>query len=1723
MDALEQENAQLQEQVTTFRAELDRVNALVEALVAAQNRPPTPQAPVISEIVSTPIPATHGGHPGATEIPTPTIQHAIPVPRSGTPLPQIPVPVSQPTTVVTSPVIHVTLHDNEPIYHAENMRGYSQMDEILEKFDDMQQEIKALRGKDLFGKNAHDLCLVPNIQIPAKFKVPDFEKYKGNTCPQSHLVMYARKTSTQTDNDQLLIHYFQDSLTGAALKWYMSLDGVKIRTFNDLGEAFVRQYKHNLDMAPNRDQLQAMSQKDKETFKEYAQRWREVAAQVNSLKDEDEMARIFLNTLSPFYYERMVTSSTNDFTELVNIGVRLEEGVRQGRLVKENVPTNNVKKFGNNFQRKKEQEVSMVAHGRPQQRYTGYQHVTTVSQSPGYRPQFQQRPQQQYQQPYQQQYQQQILPQYAQQNRAQRSPPQFDPIPMKADLSCAFHQGAPGHDIEHCFALKSEVQRLIRANVLSFKDVNLNVQANPLPNHGAASVNMVFGCPGKFQVFDIRHIREPLVLTHKSLCKLFFFKHDYEACPICPNNPRGCQQVRNDIQSMLDRRELQITYKRNEDEDPNDGNGEVFVIIPEFDIPEHMEVAYNSQQSIVTPLVISLPGPMPYISEKAIPYKYNATMIENGHEVPIPALPPSVNIAEVSRVTRSGRVFPPMVQKKSEDLVSKEVREESRVLSPDLNKGKGQSSGTRPDSDFDEILELIKKSEYKVVDQLMQTPSKISVLSLLLNSGAHREALMKVLDQAFVDHDVSGGQFGGIVGNITACNNLSFSDEELPEGGRNHNLALHISMNCNSDALSNVLVDTGSSLNVMPKATLARLSYQGAPMRHSGVVVKAFDGSKKPVIGEVDLPMMIGPHLFQITFQVMDIQAAYSCLLGRPWIHDSGAVTSTLHQKLKFVKNGKLVIVGGEQALLVSHLSSFSFISASDVDGTQFQGLSLDDKNTKKNVASISSFRDAQEVVQNGLSAGWGQVVTLPENKYREGVGFSPSSTRVPKRNVVNGPIKDTFYSAGFIHPPLPEVNVIIEDDSNVGGMHFQSLSLNDKHTKKNVASISSLRDAQEVVRNGLFTGWGRVVTLPENKHREGLGFSLSSARLNVIIKPIEDTFYSAGFIRPEASAIIEDDPDVVGTQFQGLSLDDDFTKKNKGPMASLKDAQEIVQNVSSAGWGRVVILPENKHREGLGFSPPSAKTASPNVVAKPIEDIFYSAGFIHLPSPEVNAITEDGTEEDLPSFVTRGVMLLSEYDIEYRTQKAIKGSIIDDHLAHQPIDDYQSIKFDFPDKEIMYLKMKDCEEPLPEEGPDPESRWGLIFDGAVNAYGNGIGAVIITPKGTHIPFSARLLFDCTNNIAEYEACIMGIEEAIDLRIKVLDIYGDSALVINQIKGEWETRHQGLIPYKDYARRLLTFFNKVELHHIPWEENQMADALATLSSMFEVSRWNDMPRISIRRLERLAHVFAIEEVVDINPWFHDIKQFLQSQEYPLGASNKDKKTLRRLSVNFFLNEGILYKRNFDMVLLRCVDKLEAEVLMNEVHEGFFGTHSNGHAMAKKVLRAGYYWMTMESDCCKHVRRCHKCEIYDDKIHVPPTLLNVLSSPWPFSMWGIDMIGMIEPKASNGHRFILVAIDYFTKWVEAASYVNVTRQVVVKFIKNQLICRKVRPREFKEGDLVLKKILSFQPDSRGKWTPKYEGPYVVRRAFSGGAMTLATMDGDELPRPVNADAVKKYFV
>ncbi|KAI5435996.1 hypothetical protein KIW84_022430 [Lathyrus oleraceus] len=122
-------------------------------------------------------------------------------------------------------------------------------------------------------------------------------------------------------------------------------------------------------------------------------------------------------------------------------------------------------------------------------------------------------------------------------------------------------------------------------------------------------------------------------------------------------------------------------------------------------------------------------------------------------------------------------------------------------------------------------------------------------------------------------------------------------------------------------------------------------------------------------------------------------------------------------------------------------------------------------------------------------------------------------------------------------------------------------------------------------------------------------------------------------------------------------------------------------------------------------------------------------------------------------------------------------------------------------------------------------------------------------------------------------------------------------------------------------------------------------------------------------------------------------KFLENQEYSENASITDKKYLRKLSSKFFLNGGVLYKRNYDSDFLKCVKKQEANQIIMEIHEGSFRIHASGHTMVKKIFRVGYYWMTVEVD----------------------------------------------------------SIEYFTKWVEAVSYANVTRQVVARFLRKEIIC------------------------------------------------------------------------
>ncbi|XP_070009909.1 uncharacterized protein [Nicotiana sylvestris] len=199
-----------------------------------------------------------------------------------------------------------------------------------------------------------------------------------------------------------------------------------------------------------------------------------------------------------------------------------------------------------------------------------------------------------------------------------------------------------------------------------------------------------------------------------------------------------------------------------------------------------------------------------------------------------------------------------------------------------------------------------------------------------------------------------------------------------------------------------------------------------------------------------------------------------------------------------------------------------------------------------------------------------------------------------------------------------------------------------------------------------------------------------------------------------------------------------------------------------------------------------------------------------------------------------------------------------------------------FPNEEVSFIG---------ENIAESYNGWRLFFDGAENFKGVGIGAVLVSKTGQHYSVSSKLRFPYTNSMAEYEACILWLKMAINTNIQELLVIEDSDLLVHQ-----ELRKR---------------FTKTEFQHIPKIQNEFADALATLSSMIQHPDNNFIDPIAIKIHDQPAYCAHVEEEADEKPWFHDIKEYLAKGEYPKFANPTQKRTLRRLSNNFFHRGGIL--------------------------------------------------------------------------------------------------------------------------------------------------------------------------------------------------------------------------
>ena len=167
---------------------------------------------------------------------------------------------------------------------------------------------------------------------------------------------------------------------------------------------------------------------------------------------------------------------------------------------------------------------------------------------------------------------------------------------------------------------------------------------------------------------------------------------------------------------------------------------------------------------------------------------------------------------------------------------------------------------------------------------------------------------------------------------------------------------------------------------------------------------------------------------------------------------------------------------------------------------------------------------------------------------------------------------------------------------------------------------------------------------------------------------------------------------------------------------------------------------------------------------------------------------------------------------------------------------------------------------------------------------------------------------------------------------------------------------------------LVDRFDELRYIHLPRAENQFVDTLATLAYVIEIPAGMTVWPLLIETRYAPAYCCLIGDIEDQDelPWYHDIYQFLSCDAYPKSASTKDKRTLRHLAARVVVCGDALYKISPDGMLLLCLDHASADRVMREVHAGVCGPHMGGHMLTCKIMRIGYFWFTMEIDCCQFV-------------------------------------------------------------------------------------------------------------------------------------------------------------
>ncbi|XP_020229044.1 uncharacterized protein LOC109810075 [Cajanus cajan] len=316
--------------------------------------------------------------------------------------------------------------------------------------------------------------------------------------------------------------------------------------------------------------------------------------------------------------------------------------------------------------------------------------------------------------------------------------------------------------------------------------------------------------------------------------------------------------------------------------------------------------------------------------------------------------------------------------------------------------------------------------------------------------------------------------------------------------------------------------------------------------------------------------------------------------------------------------------------------------------------------------------------------------------------------------------------------------------------------------------------------------------------------------------------------------------------------------------------------------------------------------------------------------------------------------------------------------------------------------------------------------------------------------FLIELTPQAEENTAEYEALLAGMALAKEMGATSLSARSDSQLITGQVAGTFQAKDPQLAKYLEKVKLLSENFREFTLNHVSREQNSRADLLSKLASTKKPGATRSVIQETLAQPsinEPQGSVLFIEE--ELNSWMGPYITYLTRGE--LLEDKKEASLIQRESARFVVINERLYRRGFSSPLLRCLTTSQAQRVMDEVHSGMCGSHIGGRALVYKVARAGYFWPSLRNDCVNWVKKCDGCQRHATLHHSPTERLHSILSLWPFNKWGIDILGPFLIVVRQ-LKFLIVVVDYFSKWIEAEPVATISAEKVRTFLWKNVVCR-----------------------------------------------------------------------